>query len=384
MGCEMVYILEQRLKAQGIQQDKSAKVLQDIVRTMFDRSFLSEKLFVPQDMYSLHSTRKIFDRLAHSSIMRLSESSMDKLFDLIVMGAKYQLMCAPRLDDMIQVTLRHLGTVQAILTTAAAASPEGKVDADVINLVSYAEEATIRFYGTLSNGELSLLRQTLARFFQDKRVKVSLFLAEGIQQPSSGKLVAPSCISDQVGLVRSFDDTGRLEHEERLHVNSQKADPNEFFCHPVALGDNLYRKDREKAVPPPRSADTDAAKSSAGAQPQQQPAQSTRYVEEQVNKAAVQELDLLAALVQTSKAPADNFKLNLCFDDEADEEAAVQQPQETGIRTKEQKQLEFGADGKNEGYIKAVGGVLEGLGLDEQQHGKSVGEDLLDLMDSVA
>jgi hypothetical protein len=74
LGCEMVYILEQRLKAQGIQQDKTAKVLQDIVRTMFDRSFLSEKLFVPQDMYSLHSTRKIFDRLAHSSIMRLSES----------------------------------------------------------------------------------------------------------------------------------------------------------------------------------------------------------------------------------------------------------------------------------------------------------------------
>lgn len=63
----------------------------------------------------------------------------------------------------LQVTLRHLGTVQAILTTAAAASPEGKVDADVINLVSYAEEATIRFYVTLSFGELSLLRQTLAR-----------------------------------------------------------------------------------------------------------------------------------------------------------------------------------------------------------------------------
>ncbi|KAF6259309.1 organic solute transport protein 1-domain-containing protein [Scenedesmus sp. NREL 46B-D3] len=222
LGCEMVYILEQRLKAQGIQQDKGAKVLQDIVRTMFDRSFLSEKLFVSQDMYSLHSTRKIFDRLAHSSIMRLSESSMDKLFDLMVMGAKYQLMCASRLDDMIQVTLRHLGTVQAILATAAAASSEGKVDADVINLVSFAEESTIRFYGTLSIGELALLRQTLARFFQDKRVKVSLFLAEGIQQPTSGKLVAPSCISDQVGLVRSYDDTGRLERKEWLQVNSQK------------------------------------------------------------------------------------------------------------------------------------------------------------------
>lgn len=74
LGCEMIYILEQRLKAQGIAPDKAVKVLQDIVRTLLDPSFTKEKLFVPQEMYSLHSTRKIFDRLAHSSIMRLSES----------------------------------------------------------------------------------------------------------------------------------------------------------------------------------------------------------------------------------------------------------------------------------------------------------------------
>lgn len=74
LGCEMVYILEQRLKVQGIAPDKAVKVLQDIVRTMFDQCFMEEKLFVPQEMYSLTSTRKIFDKLAHSSIMRLSES----------------------------------------------------------------------------------------------------------------------------------------------------------------------------------------------------------------------------------------------------------------------------------------------------------------------
>jgi hypothetical protein len=74
LGCEMIYILDQRLKAQGIPQDKCARVLQDIVSCLFDQSFVKDKLFVPQDMYSPQSTRKIFDRLAHSSIMRLSES----------------------------------------------------------------------------------------------------------------------------------------------------------------------------------------------------------------------------------------------------------------------------------------------------------------------
>jgi hypothetical protein len=49
------------------------QVLQDVVRSMFDQQFV-EKLFAPQEVYSVSSTRKIFDRLAHSSIMRLSES----------------------------------------------------------------------------------------------------------------------------------------------------------------------------------------------------------------------------------------------------------------------------------------------------------------------
>lgn len=33
-----------------------------------------------------------------------------------------------------------------------------------------------------------------------------------------------------------------------------QVNPNEFFCHPVPLGDNLYSKDRSKVVPPPRGA----------------------------------------------------------------------------------------------------------------------------------
>jgi hypothetical protein len=50
---------------------------------------------------------------------------------------------------------------------------------------------------------------------------VSLFLAEGIQL-QSGKLVIASCISSQVGLVRSLGTDGALECEERLQLASQQ------------------------------------------------------------------------------------------------------------------------------------------------------------------
>ena len=48
------------------------------------------ELFKPQEMYTSSSTREIFNKLAHSSIMRLNESSMDKLYDLMTMGFKHQ------------------------------------------------------------------------------------------------------------------------------------------------------------------------------------------------------------------------------------------------------------------------------------------------------
>ena len=128
LGAEMVYILDQRLKAQCIAEDKSRQVLNDVVRTWFDNKFV-EALFKPQQLYSLAATREVFERLAHSSIMRLNSSryadiatcifainlianaslacSMEKLFDLMVMGFKYQVLACQHAQDVLQVTSAH-------------------------------------------------------------------------------------------------------------------------------------------------------------------------------------------------------------------------------------------------------------------------------------
>jgi Organic solute transport protein 1 len=53
-------------------------VLHDIILTMLNRKFLDE-LFRPQQVYPKKSLRTLFERLAHSSIMRLNATSMDKV-----------------------------------------------------------------------------------------------------------------------------------------------------------------------------------------------------------------------------------------------------------------------------------------------------------------
>lgn len=73
MGAEMLYILEQRLNAQNIASDKGGKVMVDITSCLFNRDYV-RMLFQPQEMYTIPSVRKIFEKLAHSSIMRLSDT----------------------------------------------------------------------------------------------------------------------------------------------------------------------------------------------------------------------------------------------------------------------------------------------------------------------
>lgn len=53
-------------------------VMNDIITTMFNKKFL-EELFKPQELYSKKALRTVFDRLAHASIMRLNQASMDKV-----------------------------------------------------------------------------------------------------------------------------------------------------------------------------------------------------------------------------------------------------------------------------------------------------------------
>lgn len=53
-------------------------VVNDIVGAMFNSKFV-EELFRPQELYPKKAVKHIFEKLAHSSIMRLNEASMDKV-----------------------------------------------------------------------------------------------------------------------------------------------------------------------------------------------------------------------------------------------------------------------------------------------------------------
>mmetsp|Transcript_30397 Transcript_30397/g.66598 ORF Transcript_30397/g.66598 Transcript_30397/m.66598 type:complete len:373 (-) Transcript_30397:192-1310(-) len=299
MGGEMVYILEQRLHAQKIPEHKGLKVMTDVVRTMYYPRFV-EELFKPQEIYSMQSTRQIFDRLAHSSIMRLNESSMDKLFDLMAMGFKFQIMscCSPK--EMVDVTQNHLEALRRLV----GATPH------LVELIDETLRQMHKAYGNMSLADCNSLRQSLCGFFQDRKVKVSLFLNDHTQKADGSIVVQGSGVQQPgqlpLGTVRYFQGGAQVQSETLPVVSAGSWVPHNG--NKTILGSNLYDKENS-------SGRTAQGAGSAAAAPVAQ-TQAPGTVEANTSTAAaVGELNNLASLIRVQQPTAEegNFKLENLF-----------------------------------------------------------------------
>lgn len=48
--------------------------------------------------------------------MKLNATSMGKLFDLMLMGLKYQVLSATQADEVYFITMKHLDTISEMIT----------------------------------------------------------------------------------------------------------------------------------------------------------------------------------------------------------------------------------------------------------------------------
>ena len=284
MFAQMLYVLEQRLAAQAIPIDKSRRVLRELCGAFFQPHLMGE-LFVPGPMHPPKALRAVFDRLAHASICRLNEASMDKLFDLMVMGLKRQLLRTPPTSaGLIGVTAAHIdalavmvgggppqpapstqanaaGThphavapplasvaapslaasttnssaassisaaaVMAAASSAAiaAAAADSREARTVLSHMEACRALLQSTYGGLTHGDVVHLRRALLSFVQDRNVKVSLFLASGAQR-GDGVFVLEGIIERGV-LPLGVETPGIVRYwgPQRLHVVAPLGEP---------------------------------------------------------------------------------------------------------------------------------------------------------------
>lgn len=404
-GAEMVFILEQRLHAQNVKKEKSTKVLQDVTKSMFAPQFVQE-LMRRQELYTVVATREIFDRLAQSSIMKLSENSMDKLYDLMTMGCKYQIVSCKHPLELVELTLNHVDCVYDAV--------KGSVSGDHL---TNTNEHVIKLAKSLSAGVVADVRHTLLNFYQGRRVKVSLFLNDGLQTndgffvlPRGGEVPTEPPVQP-IGCIKYFTNGQQTMTEEFAHPDKAIVKPaphatNVFDAtqRTTPLGRNLYIAERKKAADAPAApaaASPPKAKESAPtplAPPQQHaPAamhqsgsplnrdshkRSTSFRQRSTGASSLvggAGLNSLSALIATAP-PKDSFKVNL-FDDPSGGGGGGA-TDATGAPMIEIGRLSRDDMMKNNDELMGVMNTFDsGADADQGNGGDDAGQDLLDLMD---
>ena len=369
LGGEMLYILDQRLRAQSIPQEKAQKVLHDIISSMFNKRFMDE-LFKPQDAYSKKAMRTVFDRLAHASIMRLNSASMDKLYDLMTMALKYQVLLSMSPRDILLITLNHMDAVRKFV--------EG--NDNVMELVNNVYTLLYQNYASLSQAQFQLIRQSLLSFLQDLHIRVSIFLKDRVQN-SNGKFVLPingavPFTSDVPGTIRYYDENGKVFKTNEFdsgckhHLSDKQGSFELFGDRVITLGTNMYTAARPVETSPPMASQ---ATSRTGSMTTLTEAEST----ENPNPLAKAELNLLAHLMRGNDQPSrgNTFRLNLFSTDEEEKQAEVR-------CVKQHSGKVITVDASKSGQRNELTKLMDEFSIDGSTSSGSKGDDLLELMDS--
>jgi hypothetical protein len=249
LGCEMIYVLCSRLKAQNISDDKAIKVINDVACSLFDDKFIF-KINAPQEIGKLTSIKQLFDKLAHSSIMKLNSTSMAKLFDLMLMSLKLQTLRVRYPEELAQMSTNHLMNVIDILKIQ-----NEETNKKAIQLVQSQLNYFQSIFDSYSSWDFVSLKQTLLRFFQGKNIKVSIFMTEQLQSDTGIIYLpmnenAPPLIK-KPGLICDYTN-GLIPKESiidlpisKFYVPSEESYRSESFTN---LGRNIFLGEAKESI----------------------------------------------------------------------------------------------------------------------------------------
>jgi hypothetical protein len=155
--------------------------------------------------------KSIFESFAHSSIMRLNTMSMNKLFELMLMTLKLQILRTRYPEEIYQITLNHFLGILEILNS---------IEFDNKFLINRIQEEMLNFkqnYSHLSPYDYIILKSVILRFLQGRNVKVSIFIQDNLQDSNSEIYLPMSEISPpnvgKLGIVKNYS-TGKEDFYE--------------------------------------------------------------------------------------------------------------------------------------------------------------------------
>lgn len=247
----------------------------------------------------------------------------------------------------------------------------------------------------MSPADFYLLRQYLCRFFQDTRIKVSLFLQSGIQGMDGTLAIRADGFTASggrvPGTVRYYDDDGNPDEEEKFQIASADGALDAPKVHILEreqinshLGFNMYESDSKggsgsRLARSTKDTIADAKRGGASG--------SDARKHQKLFKATASDglnllADLLGSTVKDVEGESKAFKINLFPDDLARAKGSDDDDDDESRKAVPTIWIDASSDCKSTTEL-----ILGELKLDDARHegkGGPSDDDLLELMDSTS
>ncbi|XP_058831762.1 protein OSCP1 isoform X2 [Topomyia yanbarensis] len=146
LGCEMLYVIDQRLKAQTIPLDKSAQVLREITEVLLDPKFLHYiSTAYQRNMLTVQQTRILLTDIACCSLMRL--------------------------DALMDLTFRHLDGIGRLI-------PEMRKQIMIDNV----KKSLIEMWEPLCEDDQIIIHRRVYKWLKPYATKISILIRMGLQK----------------------------------------------------------------------------------------------------------------------------------------------------------------------------------------------------------
>lgn len=192
-------------------------VLTEVVTVLLHPTLL-EELFIPQPVATHAVVKQLLQDISATSIMKLDDYSMSKLWDLMTMIYKWQLAVATS-QNIFDITLRHLKGVATIMPK---------------NFPICILEHTMRKFEALaqrfSDDDYKCLNNTLILWFSEYHTKISILLRLGLQR-KDGTFNLPSTIPSNI-TNNLGENIYKYDHKKNSveGYETQCADTHEISC----------------------------------------------------------------------------------------------------------------------------------------------------------
>ncbi|XP_034104815.1 protein OSCP1 [Drosophila albomicans] len=239
LGCEALFVIDQRLKAQQIESDKSVQVIHDVISVLLEPKFIESlingSVHSEAQLLTAEHCKFMLNDIATCSLMRLTETSMDKLWNLMTMVYKWQLFVSQHQHNLLDITFRHLDAINKL-----------HPDAKRHMLIDFSKNTLLDFWNSCGEDQQLSIYRTNKAWLQCFNTKISLLIRLGFQamdgsfinaMDQSHYLDYAKCIGENIYIKSS--ELAQQQQQQEPNRMDQLAAQLSIGQTPLAAGEDL-------------------------------------------------------------------------------------------------------------------------------------------------